>query len=206
VELTRPVPSSINTAPRVEQPLAFLYSAGDRKWRLPLVELAMSALSFPEWRRQFLILMPHYSTDPVRETLVSASFTKKTKHNNQTVTWSPTSDLSADLLSTFFEGSKLAADGIRYHCSKAKAILFSLMVATFHGEESSVAKALSDIKSVGKDNQVLLFPHNQLCVKKEDMRTPVAVLNRPSQGPRYFSFLDDKGILIGPRINLPTRT
>ena len=172
---------------------------------LHLNDIAMHALSFPPCQREFLRLTRRHCKRQGGErsvTMMAAGFVVPAGTSEQSKTWSPTLDLSQELLSSFFPLSELAEDGIRCHESKAKAVLFSLMAAVLTVGENLVADAIQVKKFLQKHDHVLLFHDRKLSETIEP--TPTAIASKHNSGTGYFSFVDGAGALVGKRMHFTT--
>jgi hypothetical protein len=165
-------------------------------------QLGMKALGLPSFQKKFLKHQVHTHRIGTRKATMHASGIRVIQESSSTTPflWDPPSNICAEIITTYYPESIVASDGKRYHVTKAKADQYCLMMAILAGDAKFLMSELVDRYLRVHEMQRVLFDPNPSKGGGMKKKSPCAVVTRATDGLCVFSFLDDRGICIGPTI------
>jgi hypothetical protein len=107
--------------------------------------------------------------------------------------WCPTAGLDSRLVATFFPGSVVMKDGLRYHADRKLATRFLYMAAILQGGGNIRMRDLTT-QSQRQDSSIIVFCLDRINTKES---RPQAAVVQQHNGDWAFSFVDKTGASVG---------
>jgi hypothetical protein len=164
---------------------------------LPLQHFAMVALCLPQYRTTFLKHRTYRPQNQSRSSTMHYASVHIPESNDScpNSVWQPPADSCPKFIETFFPGSLVAPDGVRYHETKVLATRYCLMCSIL---SSRLGMIESQMATKYKDDLTLFYL--DVLQKGKPPSAPCALLSKDANGLLTFSFLNPMGDFVGNRI------